>query len=109
MADFITKLPLAQGYNSVLVVVDHFTKMTHFVSTTEKTTAEELARLFRDNMWRLHGLCQNANSESELSLYSLSALDKENSLESSLHWSVYLYIIYLVCALVIPCSQPDYV
>ena len=55
-ADFITKLPLAQGYDSILVVVDWFTKMVHFVPTTEKTTAEELARLFRDNVWRLHGL-----------------------------------------------------
>ena len=49
-ADFITKLSLAQGYDSILVVVDQFTKMTHFVPTTEKTTAEELARLFRDNI-----------------------------------------------------------
>jgi len=53
--------------------------------------------------------CQDANSESELSLYSLSVLDKENSLESSLYWSVYLYIIYLVCAPVILHSQPNYV
>jgi len=30
--------------------------MAHFVPTTEKTTAEGLARLFRDNVWRLHGL-----------------------------------------------------
>ena len=51
LADFITKLPLVQGYDSVLVVVDWFTKMAHFVSTTEKTMAEGLARLFRDNMW----------------------------------------------------------
>ena len=29
--DFIIKLPLAQGYNSILVVVDRFTKMAHFV------------------------------------------------------------------------------
>jgi len=27
--DFITKLPLAQGYDSILVVVDRFTKMVH--------------------------------------------------------------------------------
>jgi len=51
LADFITKLPLAQGYNSILVVVDQFTKIAHFVPTTEKTTAEGLARLFRDNVW----------------------------------------------------------
>ena len=56
MANFITKLPLAQGYDSILVVVDHFTKIAYFVPTMEKTTAEELARLFRDYMWRLHGL-----------------------------------------------------
>ena len=30
--------------------------MSHFVVTTEKTTAEGLARLFRDHVWKLHGL-----------------------------------------------------
>jgi len=55
-ADFITKLPLAQGYNSILVVVNGLTKMVHFIPTTEKTSAEGLARLFRDNVWKLHGL-----------------------------------------------------
>jgi len=30
--------------------------MTHFVATTEGTMVEGLARLFRDNVWRLHGL-----------------------------------------------------
>jgi len=44
--DFITKLPLAQGYNAVLVVCDCFSKMVHFIATTEKTSAEGLARLF---------------------------------------------------------------
>jgi len=49
-ADFITKLLLVQGYDSILGVVDRFTKMAHFVPTTEKTMAEGLARLFRDNV-----------------------------------------------------------
>jgi len=62
-ADFITKLPLAQGYDSILVVVDCFTKMAHFVPTTEKTTAEGLARLFRDNVWQLHGLPESIISD----------------------------------------------
>jgi len=55
-ADFITKLPLAQGYDAILVVVDRFMKMVHFVPTTERTSAEGLAQLFRDNIWKLHGL-----------------------------------------------------
>ena len=58
-ADFITKLPLAQGYNAILVVCDHFSKMVHFIATTEKTSAEGLAKLFRDHVWKLHGLLES--------------------------------------------------
>jgi len=57
--DFITKLPLAQGYDSILLVVDRLTKMVHFIPTAEKTSAEGLARLFRDNVWKLHGLSES--------------------------------------------------
>ena len=46
LVDFITKLPLAQGYDAILVVYDHFSKMAHFIATTEKTSAEGLAKLF---------------------------------------------------------------
>jgi len=63
LADFITKLPLAQGYNSILVVVDRLTKIVYFISTTEKTSAEELARLFRNNMWKLHRLPKSIISD----------------------------------------------
>jgi len=62
-ADFITKLPLAQGYDSILVVVDRLTKMVHFVPTTEKTSVEGLARLFRDNVWKLYGLPESIISD----------------------------------------------
>ena len=63
MADFITKLPLAQGYNSILVVVDWLTKMVHFIPTTKKTLAERLARLFKDNVWKLHELPESIISD----------------------------------------------
>jgi len=62
-ADFITKLPIAQGYNLILVVVDRFMKIVHFIPTTEKTLAEGLARLFRDNVWKLHGLPKSIVSD----------------------------------------------
>ena len=45
-ADFITKLPLVQEYNAILVVCNCFSKMAYFIATTEKTSAEGLARLF---------------------------------------------------------------
>jgi len=62
-ADFITKLPLAQGYNAILVVCDHFSKMAHFIATMEKTSAEGLAKLFRDHVWKLHGLPESIISD----------------------------------------------
>ena len=63
LADFITKLPLAQGYDSILVVVNRLTKIVYFISTTEKTSAEGLARLFRNNLWKLHGLPESIISD----------------------------------------------
>jgi len=62
-ADFITKLPLVQGYNSILVVVDRLTKIVYFISTTEKTLAKGLVRLFRNNVWKLHGLPKSIISD----------------------------------------------
>ena len=44
LADFITKLPLAQRYDSILVVINRLTKMVHFISTMEKTLAEGLCK-----------------------------------------------------------------
>ena len=37
--------------------------MTYFVATIEKTSAEGLARLFRDNMWKLHRLPESVVSD----------------------------------------------
>ena len=54
--DFITKLPVVAGKDAILVVCDRLSKMTHFVATTEGTSVEGLARLFWDNVWKLHRL-----------------------------------------------------
>jgi len=56
IVDFITKLPLVAGKDVILVVCNRLSKMTYFVTTTKETLAERLARLFRDNVWKLHGL-----------------------------------------------------
>jgi len=63
LADFITKLPLAQGYDAILVVCDHFSKMAHFIATMEKTSAEGLTELFWDHVWKLHGLLESIISD----------------------------------------------
>ena len=61
--DFITKLPLLKDHDSILVVCDRFSKISHFVATIEKMTAEGLAKLFRNNMWKLHRLPESVISD----------------------------------------------
>ena len=61
--DFITKLLMIAEKDVVLVVCDRLSKMTHFVATTEGTSAERLARLFRDNVWKLHRLPESVISD----------------------------------------------
>ena len=56
MVDFITKLLLVAGKDVILVICDRLFRMMHFVVITEETLAEGLARLFRDNIWKLYGL-----------------------------------------------------
>jgi len=63
MVDFITKLPVVAEKDAILVVCDRLSKMTHFVATTKETSAEGLARLFRDNVWKLHGLLESVVSD----------------------------------------------
>jgi len=54
--DFITGLPTSRGYDAVLVDVDRFSKMSHFLPTTKTATSLDTARLVINNVVKLHGL-----------------------------------------------------
>ena len=56
-ADRITSLPKTKhGYTAILVVVDRLTKMTHFMPCKNESTAQVMARLFVDHLWKHHGM-----------------------------------------------------
>ena len=57
--DFITKLLLVARKDVILVVCNWLSKMTYFVVTIERISAEELVWLFRDNVQKLHELPQS--------------------------------------------------
>jgi len=61
--DFITKLPIVARKDVILVVCNWLSKMMHFIATTEGMLAEGLVRLFRDNIWKLHGLPESVVSD----------------------------------------------
>ena len=66
MVDFITKLPLVARKDMILVVCNKLSKITHFMATTEETSVEELARLVRDNIWKLYRLLESIVSDRSL-------------------------------------------
>lgn len=53
--DFIVKLPSSHGFDSIFVVCDRLTRAAHFIPCMESMSAEELAWLFLDRIFRLHG------------------------------------------------------
>jgi hypothetical protein len=54
--DYLTHLPKSNGFNSMLIVVDHLTRMAHFMPCAKTVTAEETTTLFLQGVYRLHGL-----------------------------------------------------
>ena len=44
--DFITDLPLSNGYDSILTAVDHFSKETEFILCNKTATALDTAKLY---------------------------------------------------------------
>ena len=93
IVDFITKLPLVAEKDAILVVCKRLSKMTYFVATTEGTLIERLAKLFRDNMWKLHRLPKSIVSDKELQ-FATEITRKLNSMleiETKLLIAFYLY------------------
>jgi len=54
--DFITDLPKSEGYDTILVVIDRLTKMSHFISCSKDLDARQFTNLFMKEIVRLHRL-----------------------------------------------------
>ena len=54
--DCIEGLPASESCNSIMVVVDRFTKFVHFVPLRHPFTAATVARAFWDNIVKLYGI-----------------------------------------------------
>lgn len=54
--DFIEGLPKSGNANCILVVVDSFTKYVHFLPLLHPFTVAVVAKLFMNQVYRLHGL-----------------------------------------------------
>ena len=51
-----------------MVVVDRFTKMAHLIALEQNTTARDVAIVFLSEVWKLHGLSSEINSDRDAKL-----------------------------------------
>lgn len=54
--DFVEGLPLSHGYNCIMVIVDRFSKYSHFLAFKHPFSALSVAKMFMQQVYRLHGL-----------------------------------------------------
>ena len=57
--DFIEGLPKSKGHSVILVIVDRLTKFAHFLPVRHPYTVSSIAKLFLDNIVKLHGMPQS--------------------------------------------------
>jgi hypothetical protein len=54
--DFIGPLPPSMGFSMIAVWVDRFSKMSHFIPCSQHVTADDVADMLINHIFRLHGL-----------------------------------------------------
>lgn len=61
--DFIEGLPKSNSYEVLLVVIDRFRKYAHFIPMSHPYSALQVAQVYLNNVYKLHGLPQSIISD----------------------------------------------
>lgn len=64
--DFIEALPSAEGKSVIWVIVDRMTKYSHFLALKHPYTAEGLAEVYLNQVYKLHGFPETIVSDRDV-------------------------------------------
>ncbi|CAG8541143.1 7593_t:CDS:2 [Scutellospora calospora] len=86
--DFITHLPLTkEGHDTIMVVVDRFSKRAHFIPTHSTVTAPEVTKLYFCEIFKNHKLSRGIVSERDPKFVSKFWKELFKLLGTKLHMS----------------------
>ena len=70
--DIMEPLPKSKELDAIVVIVDQFTKMIQLKATTTTVSSGEIAKIYRDKIWKLHGVLQKFLVAEDYNLCSIS-------------------------------------
>jgi len=89
--DIIGLLPKSNGIDAIVVIIDRFTKMIRLKATTTNVSSEGIAKIYRDDIWKLHGIPRKILSDRGLQFASkfmeefIKALGTKRQLSTAYH------------------------
>uniref|UniRef100_A0A803TM75 Gypsy retrotransposon integrase-like protein 1 n=1 Tax=Anolis carolinensis TaxID=28377 RepID=A0A803TM75_ANOCA len=89
--DFVGELPASKGYRYIWTVLDLFSKQAHFIALTKLPSAEKLAELYINYIYKLHGCPSRVVSDRGVQFTAkfwekfLEMLGAERSMSSAFH------------------------
>ena len=61
--DLVGELPESEGFNTILVVIEQFTIVKHYIVAKTTYIAGDVADSYINNIWRLHSLPRHTTSD----------------------------------------------
>ena len=61
--DLIRELPMSQGFNTIYIIVNRFSKQIYAIPTNTELISEGMTKIYQDNVFKLHSIPQKVISD----------------------------------------------
>ena len=85
--DFIKKLPMSDGFDTILVIIDRLTKQLIFIPSIDTITSSMLAKLFVLHVFSKHGIPSHVTSNHGMEFISTFFCSLSKVLDMKLHFT----------------------